>query len=179
MDIQTLRNSLCNVNPCTSGTFTLEEKDKSATLRKVFLCDIPSESLIVKMDNIRFNNFLKDQKTWGFNKHSDYLIITSDKLVFIEIKSKMEVGQELKDECVQKFASDSCTLNYADKIFRELLSKTPFFENRESHYVLLYQSPSISKTPTTLGTDSPNTSPNSFRKISVSNDTTLSFRRTL
>jgi len=177
MDILTLKNSLCNVNQCTSGTFLLEETDQSATLRKVSLCDIPCDSLIVKMDKIKFNNFLKDQ--WGFNKHSDYLIITNDKLVFIEMKSKTEVSQKLRDDCQQKFTSDGCTMNYADTIFKLMLSKNSFFVNKEPHYVLLFQSPSIAKTPTAVGTELPNTTPNSFRQISVCNEGTISFYRTI
>ena len=179
MDKQTLKNSLCNVYPCNNGTFLLEEKDKSATLRRVSLCDIPFDSLIVKMDKIRFNNLLKDRKDWGFNKHSDYLIITDDKLVYIEMKSRSAVDKGTKDECLQKFLSDTCTTNYADLIFKEILSKNPFFSKREPHYVLLFQSTSITKTPTTVGTAPANSNPQSFRLIPVSNDSTISFFRTI
>ena len=75
MDVQTLKNSLCNVKQCESDMYVLEEKDKSASLRRVTMCDIPIGSLVIRMDNkVHFNNFLKDK--WGFNKHSDYLIVT-------------------------------------------------------------------------------------------------------
>lgn len=179
MDIQTLKNSLCTVNQCISDTYTLKETDRSATLKTVHMCDIPRNSLIVKMDKIKFNNFLKDQKTWGFNKHSDYLIITDEKLVFIELKSKTEIETGLKNECIQKFTSDKCTINYADKIFEEMLSKNPFFSNREQHFVLLFQAPSISKSPTVSGTESPNVTPDTFRQIPVQNNGTVSFNKTI
>lgn len=180
MDIQTLKKSLCNVNQCDSGIFLLEEKDRSATLKKVSLCDVPKGALVVRMDNkVGFHHFLKDQKSWGFNKHSDYLVITQDKLVFIELKSKKEVGQGLTDECQQKFASDGCTLYYADKIFEMLLHKNSFFDNREPHYVLLFQAPSIAKTSTSVETMSPNTTPDNFRPIPVSNEGTISFFKTI
>mgnify|MGYP007067619510 CR=1 FL=1 len=179
MDMAMLKKSLCTVVLCTSDTYTLEETDKNATLKNVYMCDIPNGSLIVKMDKIRFNNFLKDQKVWGFNKHSDFLIITDDKLVFIELKSRTEVGKELRNECVQKFASDKCTVNYADNIFKEILAKNPFFASREPHFVLLYQAPSILKHPTTLGAEFPNLTPDTFRQIPVQNNGTISFNKTI
>ena len=176
MDLNTLKKSVCNGNNCTDGHFILIESDPNATLREVTMCDIPQNALIIKMDNkIKFNNFLKDQ--WGFNKHSDFLIVTDDKLVFIEIKSITEVNQKLEDECQKKFLSDECTVNYADIIFQKMLSKNTFFDKREPHYVLLFQSPSIAKTTTTVPTTASNTSPYTFRKVAVSNGSTISYHR--
>lgn len=178
MDLQTLKSSVCKGSTCKEGCYTLEESDRSATLRKIVICDLPQEALIIKMDNkVRFNNFLKDQ--WGFNKHSDFLIVTDDKLVFIEMKSKTEVCQELEEDCQKKFLSDECTINYADTIFQKMLSKNAFFNKRETHYVLFYQSPSVAKTPTAIGEEEPNISPNSFRKIPVSNEGIISFNKTI
>ena len=182
MDQLTLYNSFCNVSQCTSGTFLLEEKDTSATLNKVSICNIPFGALIIKMDKIEFVKLFKTTKAWGFNKHSDYLIITDDKLIFIEMKSATEINQKTSDDCLLKYKSDKCTLFYADKIFEEMLSKNSFFEKREPHFVLLYQNPPIAKTSTSLGTDIsvlPNTTPNTFRKIPVANEGTISFFRTI
>ena len=182
MDQLTLYNSLCNVSQCTSGTFLLEEKDTSATLNKVSICNVPIGALIIKMDVIEFDKLFKTTKAWGFNKHSDYLIITDDMLVFIEMKSATEISQKTSNDCLLKFKSDKCTLFYADKIFEEMLSKNPFFEKREPHFVLFYQNPPITKTPTSLGTDIsvlPNTTPKTFRKIPVANEGTVSFFRTI
>lgn len=180
MDILTLKNSLCKVAQCNNGAVTLVEKDNNATLRKVVLCDVPFGALIVKMDDIKFSNFLKDRKEWGFNKHSDYLIVTNDKLVFIEMKSKGEVGIGLQKECCQKFASDECTITYSDMIFQKMLSKESFFDKRETHFVLLYQAPPITKTAIRAEIELPsNTSPDRFRPIPVANDATISFFRTI
>ncbi len=180
MDILTLKDSLCNVNSCNSGSAILEERDNNASLKRITICDIPNGALIVKMDNhVRFSNFIRDQKAWGFNKHSDYLIITNDKIVFIEMKSKKDINQDLIDDCEQKFTSDNCTMHYADSIFREMLSKQSFFDKREPHYVLLYQNPSITKTLTALVKLMPNTTPKAFRRIPISNEGTISFFRTI
>ena len=178
MDILTLKNSLCTVEQCT-GTYLLKETGKDAILNKVYLCDIPCDSLIVKMDNIKFDKFFKAQNGWGFNKHCDYLIVTDDKLVFIQMKSKKEIDQTLITECIQKFSSDECTINYADLIFQKMLSKNSFFDKRETHYILLYQGTSIAKTPTTQGVIISNTTPNTFRAIPVANESTISFNRTI
>lgn len=180
MDILTLKDSLCNAVFCNSGEFLLEEKDKHATLKKVTLCNIPNGSLIIRMgNNVKFSNFLKDQRTWGYNKHSDYLIITNDKIVFIEMKSKKEVNQELIEDCIQKFTSDKCVIYYADYIFQEMLLKKTFFNIREHHYVLLYQNLSIAKTLTSIGAELPNITPSTFRRIPISNEGIVSFFRTI
>lgn len=179
MDIVTLKRSICKVTECNSGNYLLEEKDPSATLRQVNLCDIPTGSLIIKMDGIRFSNLLIDNKKWGFNKHSDYLIVTDIDLVFIEMKSRNDVNQNLIDECQQKFISDNCSIFYADKIFQELLSKNAFFKQRSTHYVLLYQGPSIIKAPTEYAKEPPNNTPVTFRKIAIQDGSTLSFNRTI
>lgn len=179
MDIKMLKRSICNVAECNSGNFLLEETDPHATLKQVNLCDIPTGSLIIKMEATRFSNLLKDNKTWGFNKHSDYLIVTDNDMVFIEMKSLKEVNQTLIETCRQKFASDNCTIYYADKIFEELLSKNAFFKQRCPHYVLLYQGPSVIKDPIECVKELPNNTPCTFRRIAIYNGSTLSFNRTI
>ena len=107
MDIVTLKHSICKVAECDSGNYLLEETDPHATLRQVNICDIPTGSLIIKMDGTKFLNLLKENKLWGFNKHSDYLIVTDIDLVFIEMKSRKDVNDVVVEECRQKFTSDS------------------------------------------------------------------------
>lgn len=179
MDIQTLKKSLCKGEECLTGTYTLKENGDKATLTNVTMCDIPLNALIVKMDGIKFEKFFNNKiiKDWGFNKHSDYLIITRDRLVFIEMKSTKDVSEKLEEECFKKFASDSCTINYADEIFMNLLSKNPIFRERELHYVLLFQSTSINKNEFSKTTQSPNKTPKTFRKIGISNKDTISYNR--
>lgn len=179
MDKVTLKKSLCNCLECSSGSFLLEEKGDDATLRAVTMCDIPKDALIVKMDKVRFNNFLIDRKEIGLNKHSDYLIITDDKAVFIEMKSKKEVNQGLLDECRTKFISDECSLDYADDIFQRMMNKNSFFKNKEFHFVLFHQTLSMAKTPTAQEDQSPNLTPDTPRKIPVVNNGTISFFRTI
>ena len=156
MDKETLKKSLCSCSVCSSGSYLLEEKGDDATLRAVTMCDIPQNALVIKMDKVRFSNFLIDRKEIGFNKHSDYIIVTDDKIVFIEMQSKTEVNQELIDECRIKFISDGCSLDYSDSVFKKILHKKPFFEKKEYHYVLLFQALPIAKTPTHFDKLAPN-----------------------
>ena len=181
MDRATLKQSLCNCKECVNGSYLLKETDSSATLTDVTMCDIPANALIVKMDKkVRFSNFFQDKKEWGYNKHSDYLIVTDDKLLFVEMKSKKMVDQSLRDECNQKFSSDECVIAHADNIIEKMMRKTSFFNKREAHFVLLFEAPSMAKTPTTLtGVLPPNLTPSTFRSIQVPNGGTISFNKAI
>ena len=58
MDIQTLKNSLCNGHECTTGYFILKESGDNATLTEITMCDIPLNSLIIKMDKLEVLNVM-------------------------------------------------------------------------------------------------------------------------
>lgn len=179
MDQQRLETLLNNSTKITSGSFTLEETGTDATLRKIHLIDIPNDAIIVKMDDVKFLKFLKPNKELGYNKHSDYMLIVSNKVVFFELKSKTEVNDSLNEECITKFSSDLCVTKYSDSIFEVLLKEGTFFNGKEIHYVLLYQLPSASKNPTLYTQYPPNSTPAEYRRLSVSNDSVISFLRAI
>lgn len=180
MDIQNLRLSVCNCQQCPAGSALLRETGRDATLTNITICDLPANALVIKMDKTRFNGFLLDKKEWGYNKHSDYLIVTDDKLVFVEMKSRKLVGKSLSDDCVKKFTSDDCTVKHADNIIEKMMLKNAFFNRRVQHFVLFYETTSISKTLTTMScTPRPNNTPLTFRPIAVNNGATISYRRTI
>lgn len=179
MDKKTLKLSLCNCKECTSGSFLLKESKKDATLREVTICDVPIGALIIKMEDAEFNGFLKPNKQWGYNKHSECVIVTDNEMIFIEMKSQQEVNQKLLDECWKKFTSDCCVINYVDNVFIKMLKKKSFFEKKETHFVLLHQALSIAKTPTVMGKLTTNSTPDTFRRIPVVNGGTISFNRTI
>ena len=85
MDFDTLKKSLSYGNVCSSGQYVMRETGSDATLKEVTIRDIPENSLVIKMDKINFTNLFNSNviKSWGFNKHSDYLIVTQDRLVFV------------------------------------------------------------------------------------------------
>lgn len=179
MDKATLKKSLCNCIECSNGSFLLKENKPDATLREVTICDIPIGALVIKMEDAEFNGFLKPNKQWGYNKHSECVIVTDNEMIFIEMKSQQDVNQKLTDECWKKFTSDCCVINYVDDVFQKMLKKKRYFENKELHFVLLYQTLSIAKTSTAPQNLSPNLTPETFRLISVVNEGTISFFRTI
>lgn len=179
MDQQRLETLLNNSTKISSGSFTLEETGTDATLRKIQLIDIPNDAIIVKMDDVKFLKFLKPNKEFGYNKHCDYMLIASNKVVFFELKSKTEVNDSLNKECITKFSSDLCVTKYADSIFDILLKEGTYFNGKEIHYVLLYQLPSASKNPTRYLQYPPNSTPVVYRRLSVSNNSVISFSKTI
>lgn len=182
MDFDTLKKSLSSYgNVCSLGQYVMRETGSDATLKEVTIRDIPENSLVIKMDKIKFTNLFNSNviKSWGFNKHSDYLIVTQDRLVFVEMKSRTSVNSELEEKCRKKFLSDSCTINYADDIFIKLLSKNSFFNNKKTHYVLLYQSVSVNKKNFLNLSQPSNNTPETFRKIAVCNEAIISYNRVI
>lgn len=179
MDKATLKKSLCNCVECSSGSFVLNETKQDATLREVTICDIPIGAMIIKMEDAEFTGFLKPNKQWGYNKHPECVIVTDNKMIFIEMKSQNEVNQKLKDECWKKFTSDCCVIDYVDDVFLKMLKKNRFFDNKEAHFVLLFQTSSMAKTPIVAGPLPSNLTPDTFRPIPVVNRGTVSFNRTI
>ena len=91
------------------------------------------------------------------------------------MKSKKFIDEKTEKECIQKFASDLCTISYLDHIFENLLEKNSFFKDKEKHFILLYQALPLSKTETTPSFYSENKEPKNFRKIAVHNKDTVDF----
>lgn len=173
-----LQSFLNNYTRITDGSYTLEETGKDATLRKIHLIDIPNNAIIVKMDDVKFHKFLKPNKELGYNKHSDYMLVVNDKIVFFELKSKTDVNESLNEECITKFCSDLCVTKYSDCIFDILLNEGTFFSEKNIHYVLLYQLPTATKT-TSFTVLPSNSNPKEYRRIQVANDSVLSYFRAI
>lgn len=178
MDINTLQSSLCNVQECSENA-TLIETDNSATLRKITICNVPQGSILIKMDEAKFNNFFKGLKEWGYNRHCDYALVTDQDIYFFEMKSQNSINQNLLESCKTKFLSDQCVIKYADTIFDILLNKERFFEKRKQHFVLFYQANSLNKTSTFPHKQKQSTggSPTNFQKIPIANEGIVSLDR--
>lgn len=178
MNKEYLKKSLCNATICSQET-TLMENDASATLKEVRIVDLPPNTLVIKMDKANFDGWIKNNLGWGFNKHCDYALVTDSEVIFVELKSKNELTDNMRNDCEKKFQSDICTIEYADAIFANLLSKNKFFINRKKHYVVFYQALSVSKTPTQTKDKKANNSPETFRPIAIQNQGTIRFEMIL
>lgn len=163
--------------PVVRNSLTCQEKDNGARLKEVTVVNIPDGSLVMKLEHIAINGLVRKpgvEKKWGFNQHSDYVIATPDKCVFIEMKSNPRLGK-IKDETIVKFVSDNCLVNYADSIFSELCGKNVFFCKRESHYVLFYSAPDGFKPPAGPLRKIDNLTPKELRPIPLYNGSRIDF----
>ncbi|MDE5874208.1 MAG: hypothetical protein K2H15_01070, partial [Muribaculaceae bacterium] len=70
-------------------TFICEEKDKGAKLNRITIINIPTDSIALKLEHISMEGLTAKSivKKLGYNQHCDYVIVTPDKCVFIEMKS--------------------------------------------------------------------------------------------
>ena len=87
-----LRKIRCNHSP-----LIMEERGDNATLTKIYVIDIPGESIVLKPDD--FNVHLFKANTW--NRACDYLILAEDRTrkfaLFIELKSSLNDRPEATD----------------------------------------------------------------------------------
>lgn len=163
--------------PLSGNSVICRENDNGARLKEVTVVNLPAGSLVMKLEHIALNHLVEKrgvEKKWGFNQHSDYVIATSDKCVFIEMKSNPRLGYII-DETIVKFVSDNCLVNYADSIFSELCGKNGFFSNRESHYVLFYAAPDGFKPPVGPLQKNDNLTPKELRPIPLYNCSRIDF----
>lgn len=180
MDKFTLGKRFCDVSSCVDGEIVLVESDPGATLKEVTVFGLPADAYAVKLDPIKVNKLFNCVKEWGFNKHGDYLIVTDNALVVVEMKSKDDVDEKLAHECELKFKSDTCIFDYCDIVFARMVGKNPFFKGRKVYYVLFYQGPTAEKRPVSARpSEEPPThnAPERFARISVRNKGRVSFGR--
>ena len=155
----------------------LIEKDESAKLRKVNILDLPSNTMVLALDKIKTDTLF--QKGKGQNTRCDYLIITDDKVIFVEMKSHEDAPNVYRDDCIKKYTSSKCLLAYIDEVVLELYQQPKILEHKDQHYVLLYKDFSINKTSTSLkpSTALSNTTPEHFLDIAVENDGEIYFKQ--
>ena len=180
MDKLTLGKRFCDVTRCVGGEIVLVENGYRSTLREVTVFGLPADAYAVKLDPIKVDKLFNCVKEWGFNKHGDYLIVTDNELVVVEMKSRSDVDEELAHECELKFKSDACIFEYCDIVFDRMVGKNPFFKGRTIYYVLFYQGPTAEKRPVSARpSEKPPThnTPERFARIAVSNKGRVSFGR--
>lgn len=170
---------LANAERCNPGisSFDCVESDKNAVLKKVTVVNMPEDTLVLKLEHIGLEGIVRDKsipKKWGYNQHSDYVFITADKCIFIEMKSNPKL-MNVKEEVRKKFISDNCLVGYFDSIFENLLSKNIFFGKRSFHYVLFHGAFPMSKPNFNPIDFVANDSPNSFRSFSLVDGSKIKF----
>lgn len=169
--------SLCTateLNP--RNRFELVETDPQAKLKKVIVSDIPEGALVCRLEHVALTGLTNapTEKGWSYNKHCDYLIISDNSCIFIEMKSNPKV-ENVRDVTRNKFKADACLMKYADTIFEDLRSKNKFFNGKNCHYVLLYRGENLLKPLLGRKSYPANNYPHLFREIAVKNDEIVSY----
>ena len=177
MDSTTLLQNFNNITLCHNNELTLIEKDSQATLRSVTIKNVPKDSFAVKIDDFKVQNVFKGKNGWGYNKHSDYVIITPAILLFIEMKSANHISPDRQKKIITKFNSDTCILDYFDVVFNRMLGKNPFFNKRDTRFIALYCGPEMKSTTSVKPEPPTHTRPDSFARIAVKDNDIINFKR--
>lgn len=159
------------------NSYILKEKDPGAKLQTVSVEEIPNNTLIWQIENIALNGFLNPgaAKKWAYNKHGDYVMLTDNDCVFIELKSNPKL-LNIEEDCRKKFHADTCLIMYADLIIERLCKDNPIFKGLNFHYVLLHGSEKLHKPLLGPPQKSSNDSPDKFRSIRVHDAGRISFK---
>ncbi|MDE5693705.1 MAG: hypothetical protein K2I09_07295 [Duncaniella sp.] len=183
MDKDTLRLRFSNVVRVSDGELQLLETGNDATLREVIVTGLPDDAYAVKIDPIKVQKLFSCEKDWAYNKHGDYLIVTDNELIVVEMKSKMDLTDDVVNDVKLKFKSDTCILNYCDSVFRVMLEKNPFFGSKPTYFVLFYQKLPIQKlttVPPVLPPAPPqHLKPDAFARLQVANGEKVNVKRLL
>lgn len=177
MDSVTLLHSFKNATISQNRTLVLTEHGDQATLRKITIENLPNDTFAIKIDKFKVQNVFNQEKEWGYNKHGDYVIVTKDILIFIEMKSTNCLSQDRNKKIITKFQSDTCIIDYFDTLFKRMLGKNHFFSKREKRFVALYRGPEIKPTTSMKPQPPTHVRPESFAKIAVKDDDIVDFRR--
>lgn len=177
MDSTTLFQNFNNVAKSHNNTLTLKENGTQATLRSITIENLPIDSFAIKIDDFKVHNVFKGKNGWGYNRHSDYVIITPNILIFIEMKSANHMAYDRQEKIITKFQSDTCILDYLDIIFSRMLGKNTFFDKREKRFIALYRGPEVKTTTSTRPSSPLHIHPDHFAKIAVKDGDTINFNR--
>lgn len=182
MDKDTLRSKFSNVVRVSGGELQLLETGNDATLREVIVTGLPDDAYAVKIDPIKVQKLFSCEKDWAYNKHGDYLIVTDKELIIVEMKSRMDLNEDVVKDVTLKFKSDTCMLDYCDSVFRVMLAKNPFFSAKPTYFVLFYQKLPLQKTttvPPAVPSVPAHMTPDSFARLQVANGEKINVRRLL
>lgn len=155
---------------------SLVEGDRQATLRLVNVAGIPLHSTLIKSDESQIRNLFRNIRQ-GILMRCDYLLISNEKVFFIEMKSSPDAAETLASDCIKKFKAVKCIVKYFDNVLLEF-HDGQFFNQKLQRFVLLHHAPSINKTATRLGPlpqvqNQINDTPENFKPISVVNGATI------
>jgi len=124
----------------------LKETGKNARLREVTIIDLPSDSIVVKIDKFEQPKTLFKGKN-GECKRCDYILALAKEkrrfLLFIEMKS----GRLNNVEIQQQFKGSECVIDYCDAVLERFHGQDDVFKSYEKRFVIFYK-PNLAKRTT-------------------------------
>jgi len=124
----------------------LKETGKNARLREVTIIDLPSDSIVVKIDKFEQPKTLFKGKN-GECRRCDYILALAKEnrrfLLFIEMKS----GRLNNVEIQQQFKGSECVIDYCDAVLERFHGQDDVFKSYEKRFVIFYK-PNLAKRTT-------------------------------
>jgi len=140
------------IESVNSNTAILIEKGKAATLKKIIIENVPSDAILLKIDNATSIPDIVDPKKsdeLGLGKRCDYILITKLGIFYMELKSSYHEIDTRRD-CLIKFKATECITEYFDSFLKKLPTPLTLFSDQESFYILFVEKLPIAKTSTNL-----------------------------
>ena len=161
-------------NSFKNNSVILEEKSNTEDNQlKRFKLDFHGGDVkIIKSDKIKIEKLFKGAGK-GQRKHCDYLIITNDKVYFIELQSSIDLERKDGiDYVTTQFKGTLCITYYIDSVLINFYNKNKFFDSVQKRYILFCKNLPISKSKLSLKdlTNESNDKPENFKIIQVDND---------
>lgn len=155
----------------------LTENDKQSKLKKIQINDIPNGSIVLDSDKIHLNTLFYEKLP--INKSSDFLIITDEQLIFIEMKSDTNAPKTKRKESISKFTATECITDFIDIVIEKFGITDKFISKLQRKFILFYLKPSIGKETTSLkGSYEPKpkyNKPEIFYPFQVANEEIIEF----
>ncbi len=135
------------LSPDKYGNLELKERDSNATLTKIEIRGISSDTYALKFDDAILARFLV--KKCPPRKCCDYIVVacldTRPCLLFIEMKSSDNYESE---EVIAQLTGAECAIDYCDSILNRFYGLSECFKLAEKRFFLFYKSPTIQKRQT-------------------------------
>ncbi len=117
--------------PCIKLEEIAQDNSYSVTIAQV-----PENTVAIKTDGFPdLKGFFQCSSETGQCKRADFVIITDDKLIFIELST----AKKLKKEVVQQLKGGQCVVEYCQSIGRKFYDNASFLKNRDACFVSIYE----------------------------------------
>ena len=166
------------LNDCFFGTIKdgvafLRETDVNARLKLVKIKNVPSNSILIASDNFPGYSIFKENK--GQDNRCDFILFSKEKLYFFEMKTHKDSPTVHHSVCIKKFKAVDCLSDYIKRVLEEFYD-SEVLKDIQKRFIMLYLSPSISKTKTSLKSKQQtimNDKPEKMLFLGVANEATV------